>query len=261
MSEEPLIKFLGTAGARFVVAKQLRYSAGTFLRLQGKNIMIDPGPGTLLRCARSQPSIDLESLDAVILTHVHIDHSNDVNAIIDAMTSGGIRKRGVLFAPGECLHGKNRVVLHYLRDHLESIVELEEETEYALGDLTFNTSVRHQHSAETYGIQFHKPSGKVSFLVDTAFFPELAESYRQSDVLVLNVVRRVPHEKYDLQHLNLNEAKSIIDEVRPRLAVITHFGMTMVKNQPWELAEAISEELDVRVIAASDGKTIHLDEL
>lgn len=261
MNQDPIIKFLGTAGARFVVARQLRYSAGTFLRLKNQNIMLDPGPGTLLRCATCQPSIDPRKLDAVILTHTHIDHSNDVNAIIDAMTSGGFEKGGMLFAPGECLHGENRVVLNYLRDHVDGIVELEEKTEYSIGELRFNTSIRHDHSAETYGIQFHMSPGNISFLVDTAFFPELIENYRDSDVLVLNVVRRKDHEKYDLKHLNLADAENIIGKVEPRLAIITHFGMTMVKNKPWELAEKISDKLGIQVIAASDGKTLNLNDL
>ena len=51
MGEENHLKFLGTAGARHVVARQIRYSAGTYLRAGGRDIMIDPGPGTLVRCA------------------------------------------------------------------------------------------------------------------------------------------------------------------------------------------------------------------
>ena len=65
MGGDSFIKFLGTAGARFVVARQLRSSAGIFLKFQSKNIILDPGPGTLARCASSRPSIDASELDAV----------------------------------------------------------------------------------------------------------------------------------------------------------------------------------------------------
>ena len=41
------IKFLGTAGARFVVMKQLRASGGVWLSLGKTNLYIDPGPGAL----------------------------------------------------------------------------------------------------------------------------------------------------------------------------------------------------------------------
>ena len=81
---------MGTAGARFVVSKQLRSSAGTWCFLQGKNILIDPGPGTLSRCFTSRPGLDPEKLDAIILTHRHLDHSTDVNVLIEAMTRGTV---------------------------------------------------------------------------------------------------------------------------------------------------------------------------
>ena len=46
--------------------------------------------------------------------------------------------------------------------------------------------------------------------------------------------------------------------MKPSKAVITHFGMTMLKAKPWALAEQLSNELGIEVIAASDGMTIEL---
>ena len=92
---------MGTAGARFVVAKQLRSSAGTWVTLEDKNILLDPGPGTLVRCAKSRPRLDPTKLDAIILSHQHIDHANDVNIMIEAMTTGGYSKRGYFSLPDQ----------------------------------------------------------------------------------------------------------------------------------------------------------------
>jgi len=252
------IKFLGTAGARFVVARQLRSSAGTFLSIKGKAIILDPGPGTLVRCARAKPPIDATALDAVVLTHAHIDHSTDVNILIDAMTGGGTKSRGRLFAPRECLEGDNAVVLNYLRGYLERIDVLEASTEYQLGDLSLSTSVRHRHSVETYGVTFRTDSRRISFLVDTQYFPELADSYAGADILVVNVVRHMPREHSDIMHLNVDDARKIIRRVRPRQAILTHFGMTMLKAKPWEVARNLAEELGLEVIAASDGMSVEL---
>ena len=102
------LKFLGTAGARFVVMKQLRASGGVWLSLGDKNIALDPGPGALVKCHSSRPKLDPEKLDAVILTHNHIDHSNDVNIMLEAMSQGGHAKRGTLFAPREAQSGSLR---------------------------------------------------------------------------------------------------------------------------------------------------------
>ncbi len=256
------VKFLGTAGARFVMARQLRYSAGTFLSLQGQRIMLDPGPGTLLRCAKSRPSIDVTELDAVVLTHAHIDHSGDATALLDAMTAGGFDPRGRLFAPAQCLEGPDAVVLDYVQKGLEEVVRLEPEHGYSIGPLRFSTSPRHRHPLDTYGVTFRPQGGPVvGFLVDTEPFEGLAAAYRGVDLLVVNVVRREPHPSGKVQHLCLDDARELIAEIGPRKAVLTHFGMTMLKAKPWELAQAMSEELGLDVLAASDGMTVDLDEL
>ena len=98
------MKFLGTAGARFVVTRQLRKSGGIWLTLDDTNILIDPGPGSLNRCFSSKPKLNPLDLDGIILTHRHLDHSNDINIIIEAMTNGGFKKKGIVFAPQTQTH-------------------------------------------------------------------------------------------------------------------------------------------------------------
>jgi len=257
--KEDYIKFLGTAGARFVVAKQLRASGGVFLSAKGKMLIIDPGPGTLVRCATSRPPIDVSKLEAIILTHAHIDHANDVNILIDAMTGGGLRKRGTLFAPAECLEGEKAVVLNYLKRFLEKIIVLKASASYQIGGLEFSTSLRHQHPVETYGIKFPLKRGFLSFLVDTKFFPGLLESYKNSEILVIHVVRDTPFENEEIMHLTLEDARRIIFSLKPGKAILTHFGMMMLRAKPWEVANRLSQELGIEIIAASDGMKIDLN--
>ena len=194
----------------------------------------------------------------MVVTHVHLDHSNDVNILIDAMTGGGLHKKGVLFAPDECLRGKNRIVLPYLRSFPRKIVTLKERGRYRLGSLSFSASARHLHSAETYGISFTAGGGKVSFVSDTKYSPSLYESYRGSDILVINVLRHSPMEFGDILHLSLEDAKKLITLIRPKKAVLTHLGMTMVKARPALLARQMTRELGIEVIAASDGMKLPL---
>ena len=112
------LKFLGTAGARFVVSKQLRKSGGLWLSIDNTNVLIDPGPGSLIRCLSSKPKLNPMDLDGIILTHRHIDHSNDINILIEAMTNGGFKKKGVVFAPSDALDD-DPVILKYVRDYVE----------------------------------------------------------------------------------------------------------------------------------------------
>jgi phosphoribosyl 1,2-cyclic phosphodiesterase len=59
-------------------------------------------------------------------------------------------------------------------------------------------------------------------------------------------------------HLSLDEARAVIAKVRPRKAILTHFGMTMLRARPRELAEGLSKDLGIEVIAASDGMTLEV---
>ncbi|WP_456433201.1 MBL fold metallo-hydrolase [Thermosulfuriphilus sp.] len=247
------IKFLGTAGGRFVVAKQLRSSAGVFISHQGTSLILDPGPGTLSRCARARPSIDVLKLDGLILSHGHLDHANDANILLDAMNQGGLKKAGTLFCPRDCLEGNDPIILRYLRANLERIEILSPDRDYQLGSIRFRTSVRHHHPVETYGIIFDFSGKKIGFLVDTAYFEGLASSYRGVDILVINLVRYHPPRGYRLEHLHMTDAKRLIEEISPQRVILTHFGMTMLRAKPDKVAEELSWDCAIPVTAARDG--------
>lgn len=251
------IKFLGTAGARVVVTKQLRWSGGIWMSLNNTNILIDPGPGCLVKCARSRPRLDPLKLDGIILTHKHLDHSADVNIMVEAMTEGGFKKRGALFAPKDALEGEDYVIFHYLRNFPEKIQKLTEGGRYQIGSIFFTTPKRHQHGVETYGLNIYAQDLSISLIADTQYFKGL-ENYYQGSILILNVVRFKP--KPGLDHLSLEDVERIIHLNRPKLAILTHFGMTMLRAKPWQLAQKLQERLDVKVIAANDGMEINLEE-
>jgi phosphoribosyl 1,2-cyclic phosphodiesterase len=251
------IKFLGTAGARFVVMKQLRASGGVWLSVGKTNLYIDPGPGALLRCLSSRPRLEPSTLDGILLTHKHLDHSNDVNVMIEAMTEGGFKKRGILFAPEDALE-EDPVVLKYAMGYVEKVEVLKEHSEYQIGDIRFSTSQKHRHRVETYGLNFKISPRTISFITDTKFFPELTNLYR-GEILVIHVVRLKPIGDDPIDHLSIEDVKSILKKAKPRLTILTHFGMTMIKAKPWVVAAELEKELGLKVIAASDGMKIDLE--
>ena len=249
------IKFLGTAGARFVVMKQLRASGGLWLTLDNTNVLIDPGPGSLVRCLSSRPKLNPQDLDGIILTHRHLDHANDVNIMIEAMTNGGFKKKGVVFAPSDALKN-DAVILRYVRDQVDRIELLREKGRYTLGNISFSTPIRMKHGVETYGLNIKGKSQTISLITDTDYFNGLASHFK-GDILIINVV--LLEEKNTIDHLCLKEAEQIIADNAPRLAILTHFGMSIINAKPWEIAEKLSKKLKVPVIAAQDGMEINLD--
>jgi phosphoribosyl 1,2-cyclic phosphodiesterase len=249
------ITFLGTAGARFVVIRQFLASGGAWLNLGNTQILLDPGPGSLVQAAKRK--LDAAKLDAIILSHKHLDHSGDINIMIEAMTDGGTKKRGMVFAPADALD-QDPVILSYLRSYPQSIQVLTEGGSYTINDVSLKTPVRHRHSVETYGFVFQTPRHTFSWITDTRYFEDLA-GYYKGDLVIINVVRLNPGAPLD--HLSLPEAKAIIEKLRPGTAILTHFGMTMWRAKPWELAQKLTEDTGITVIAARDGMKFDLAQL
>ncbi|MFH1013845.1 MAG: MBL fold metallo-hydrolase, partial [Thermoplasmatota archaeon] len=196
------IKFLGTAGARYAVTQQLRKSGGIWLSLDETQLLIDPGPGSLVRCLLSKPSLNPLQLDGIVLSHRHIDHSNDINIMIEAMTNGGNTKRGLVFSPADALDG-DPVILHHFRNHVNEIIRLYEGGRYHVGSLLFSTPVKHIHGVETYGLHITGRDISISIVTDTQYFNGL-ESYYPGEVLILHTV--LVQSKKEILHLSLDDA-------------------------------------------------------
>ncbi len=246
--------FLGTGGGRMVVLNQLRKSGGFWLSLDGVNILQDPGPGALVMV--HQLRLKPRNLDAIILSHRHIDHSNDVNVMIETMTLGGFKPRGKLIVPPDCL-SNDPVVLQYVRPFTE-IVEINKGMEIMLKNVKIRFPIKNMHPVETYGAIYTFKSGKLGYIPDTEYFPELAKAYEGVDFLIINVVRMKSDKA--IRHLNMNDASELINEIRPRKAVLTHFGLQVLKASPEHQARIISEKTGVEVIAARDGMSLSFEE-
>jgi len=249
------ITFLGTAGARMAVANQILASGGLWLNLNGTEILIDPGPGCIVQSTKRK--LRAEKLSAIILSHRHLDHSADVNIMVEAMTQGGFKPHGRLFAPADALETEP-VIFSYLRNYLDGVEVLQEGKSYSIGDISFATPIRHIHPVETYGMLFRAAEHTVSYIADSRYFDGLCSSY-SAELLIINVVFIEP--KFSVDHLSVPDIKHIIAALKPKVAILTHFGMTMWQAKPWEIAQRLSQEIGVRVLAASDGMRFELSQL
>lgn len=241
------VVFLGTAGARVMVTNQILASGGAWLNLGGTQILLDPGPGCLVQAIKRK--LDPTKLRAILLSHKHLDHSNDINIMIEAMTEGGRKQRGIVFVPGDVLT-HDPIIFSHLRSFPEDIKILTEGGTYPVDSISFKTPVRHKHPVETYGFVFETPNHTFSWITDSQYFDRLPDYY-QGEVIIINVVRLEPGAP--VAHLSLLEARLIIEKIKPKKAIITHFGTTMWRAKPWELAKRLTEETGISVIAAYDG--------
>jgi ribonuclease BN (tRNA processing enzyme) len=254
------LKFLGTAGARFVVSTQARHSGGLVWTLAGTTIWVDPGPGALVRALASRPLVDPARTDALVVTHRHLDHAGDATAVVEAMTKGGFGRRGALYAPRDALE-EEPVVFRYAQPFVarRALLAAGRRHELAPG-LFLETPLAHDHGVETYGYRLSAPGLVVGHVVDTYWMDALPEAYAGVDLLVVNTTREKGRDRRYL-HLGADDAERLVREIRPRLAILTHLGMQLVRAGPERIALAISERTGVPTVAARDGWLLALGDL
>jgi len=180
------------------------------------------------------------------------------------MTQGGMKRHGYLFAPADALETEP-VIFSYLKDYLEGVEVLKEGKSYSIGNISFTTPVRHIHLVETYGMIFRTDKHTFSYITDTRYFDGLCQHYG-GELLIINLVFLEPRPAADYpsmptDHLSVPDVEQIIRELKPKVAILTHFGMSVWRAKPWQIAQNLTEKTGVKVIAARDGMKFDLAEL
>jgi len=250
-----ILTFLGTAGARFMVSRQLAASGGMWLNLGGTQMMLDPGPGAIVQVNKRK--LNPEQLSAIILSHRHLDHSGDANVMVEAMTGGGFHRHGLFFAPSDAFN-EEPVLFSYLRRYLDGVVTLEAGKSYKIKDIEFSTPVKHLHPVETYGLVFRGADYNFGYIADTLYFEQLKDYYK-CDLLIINMVFTDP--RPPVQHLAIPDVIRIVEEIKPKAALLNHYGMHVWQAHPWEIAEDLTQKTGINVIAARDGMKFDLTKL
>ncbi len=230
-----------------------------WLRFGQTQIHVDPGPGALVRALSHVPPCNPRELAAIVLSHKHLDHAGDATAMIEAMTSGGFRRRGSVFAPADALAGE-ATVLPYAQRFVERVETLAPQSgPYAIDDVELYTSLPHQHAVQTYGMHFRYNGLRVSYLPCGRYFEGLADDYaaHRPDVLIVNVLRFA--DALNVDHLTWDDARRVVERVAPRVAIFQHFGTKMLEADPRRLAQQLEDDLGIRAIAAHDELLVDLD--
>ena len=249
------IIFLGTAGDSAVVDKQLLASGGIIIQVEDLQFHLDPGPGSLNKA--KEHKISLHRNTAVLVSHNHINHCNDLNVVIDAMTHSGIEHRGIVLGSKSVLQPQENSYPFLTRHHLnmvEKVIPLEKNHKIGVELVEINTLSAEHTDPTAIGFKFYCPKFTLSYTGDTKLTDKLLEELSGSDILILNV----PYPGNTGKGLNLDtqSAIKIVAHVRPKIAVLTHFGLEMLKADPMQEAREIQRITGIQTIAAKDGLLI-----
>jgi len=252
---EPKIIFLGTGGESLVTARQIRSSAGIIIQVEGYQFHLDPGPAALAKAIQFE--VNLRNNTAIIVSQNDLLHCGDTNAVIDAMTYSGLDRKGVLICNKSLVEG-NKTMKPYLqpfyRDCVERAIILEPSQRVGIEHLEIRALKTSNKDPSALGFKFFTPQFVLSYSADTKYSPEIVKQYTNSDVLILNTL---DPGKTKSNQLNSDDVRKIIENVNPRLVIMTHFGAKMLKADPLNEARMITKETGTQVIAAKEGLQVN----
>jgi len=254
------IVFLGTGGGRFAMITQKRRTGGLRILSDKLNVHVDPGPAALVYSLERK--LDPQKIEAILVSHSHLDHTNDVGVLIEAMTQGGTKKRGLLAAAHSVLYGNDicdRAISNYHRRLPEKVFDAKVGTAFKVGDVDVKVCKAVHSDPDTVGFRFEtKDLGDFAYMPDSEYFEDVCDFYGGVRLLILSVLR--PSGKPWKGHMSTDDAVKIIDEVRPEMTAITHFGMLMIFKGPDKEADLIKKKTGISTVAAKDGMSITLSD-
>lgn len=252
------ITFLGSGGGRFSAISQRRMTGGFRIdNLGGKNYHVDPGPGALIRTY--QFGFNPRNLNGIFVSHAHTDHYNDAEVLIEAMTRGMTKQQGTIFGSESVLNGFEKwgpCISSYHQSMSDVFVLKPDEFCEVNGIKVKGTAIEHGDPAGC-GFQIDYNGFKVSYTSDTGYFEGLAEQHEGADILIASVLR--PGNKSIPGHMCSRNFIDLINEVKPKVAVMTHLGLKMISSNPVTQAKKISKQTGVKTIAAFDGLSFNVN--
>ena len=253
-----LIQFLGTCGGRFATFYQTRSTGGIFIEDKIK-IAIDPGPGALVRL--NQEGIDPTKIDLLLVSHCHPDHYTDVDVIIEAMTMGGTVKRDTLIASESVIsgiEGFDPKASSYHQSRLEEIHVARPGDDFHVGGMKITATPTKHTDPSGIGFKIETENGIITYTSDTSVGEEVIESYKKTRLLILALT--TPPEIQLSHHLSPQDAVTVLKDVKPEIAILTHFGLRAIKYGPEKIAQWIAEQSGVSTVAAEDGMKVEMGE-
>ena len=254
-----ILHFLGTGGGRHTMCTQKRRTAGIRLINGSTQVHIDPGPGALVHSIYA--GLSPMKLSGVIVTHDHPDHYTDAEVLVEAMTQGTTRKRGVLAASRSVLdegEETDRSVSRYHQELPARVLRLTPGISFDVDALSFIASRAMHGDPDAVSLLIKTPEGMLGYTSDTEAYPGYSENLKGIRLLILCTMW--PRGNPLRGHLCSDDAKQIIEEAKPKCAVTTHYGIRILNSDPASDAAWLEEQTGVPVVSAVDGMTVTLTE-
>jgi ribonuclease BN (tRNA processing enzyme) len=213
-------------GSGTAVPHPMRGSAGYLVRSGGGTILVDAGLGTLQKLAAL--GISPAEPDAVIFTHLHLDHTAELAPLLFALRNPGmVRTKALtlLGAPGfRDFYAKLRRMYGASVDPTGYPLEIGEidDRPVSVGGFTLHAfPVSHTPQSVAYRVEDSESGKTVAFSGDTDRCQGLVEAARGADLAVFEC--SYPDDRKMEGHLTPGEAGESASRSGSKRLLLTHF--------------------------------------
>ncbi len=258
------IFFLGSGGGRVVLDRQMLATGGFRVNCEKFKMHCEPGPGALAQSFKYKQSP--RDLNAVFCSHSHIDHCNDLNLMIEAMTFGSWNtKRGTLVAAKSVIDGHDefeKYVPEYFKKMLEKIAPLQAGESHSFGKECGNakiTATKALHEDPTaIGFVLEADGAKLGYTADTQVFDGLWQQYEACDCIVINCLR--PNRDRFPFHLALDDVADGLNSMKkkPQTVALSHLGSKFLDAMPENQKTRLENATGIPIMIAHEGVKIEV---
>ena len=154
--------------------------------------------------------------------------------------------------------GSAPIIPRYYLGKLGKVIPVKAGDECTVGDLDIKATPAIHTDRTTVGYIFSAKNGKVGYVSDSSYFPEMLEIYKDCRLLIICTTRplnaRIHH------HICTEDAEELVSGISPEMAVLTHFGLKTLHEGTRKQAQWIEEKSGIRTFAACDSMVIQVNE-
>lgn len=209
--------------------------SGYLVEAGGNRLLLDCGPGVLSRLRLAEP---WPLVDAIVLSHLHLDHSGDLWGWL----------WGLLGGPGRGLTGPELWLPRGGRGELEgsapagafaqafTLREYDEDQPFAVAGFALSGRLVPHYDVTAFALRVERDGKALAYSGDSAPSAALVEIARETDLFLCEATLGEPEAGELVGHLTAAEAQDAAQRANARRLVLTHRSAELPAPDGVELA-------------------------